>query len=95
MNRAINISFGNNDFQSAIKRKVHNGEYFKAFPTCFNHLTVDIILSTLQTTNAALDVILTEGRECRFGVRTKIFVYPEGMLALWIIIGVIAVGDNL
>lgn len=93
MNRATNLSFGNSDFQLAIKRKVHSGEYFKAFPTCFNHLNFDIILSTIQTTNASLEVILIEGRECRFGVRVKLFPYPEGIVALWIIIGVIAVAN--
>lgn len=86
----MNISFGNTEFQMGIKRKVKVGEYFKAYPACFCHLNYSIIGRILTETNAALDVILTEGRECRFGLSTKLFPYPEGILSLWIIIAVCA-----
>jgi hypothetical protein len=86
----MKISFGNHEFQMAIKRKVKSGEYFKAYPTCFCHLNHAIICRVLSETNAALDVILTEGRECRYGLSVKIFPYPEGILSLWIMIAVCA-----
>jgi hypothetical protein len=74
----------------AIKRKVQSGEYFKAYPTCFSHINHAVIGRILSETNAALEIILTEGRECRFGLSVKLFPYPEGILSLWIMLAVCA-----
>ena len=37
LDRATGVTFGNQDFQAAIKGKVLKGETFKAYPTCFGH----------------------------------------------------------
>jgi len=35
--RAVGVTFGNSDFQAAIRKYVKKGEYFKGYPTCFSH----------------------------------------------------------
>ena len=35
--RSVGVTFGNVDFQAAIRRYVRKGEFFKGYPTCFPH----------------------------------------------------------
>ena len=55
--RAVGCSFGNEDFQNAIKRMVNKGECFKAYPTCFCYTHIPSIISMLRRTNAFRDII--------------------------------------
>lgn len=90
MDRVVNTTFGNSDFQSAIRRNVLQGECFKAFPTCFSHANSALMFAKLRRSEAAMDVIMTGGRGCRHGLRVKVEVYPEGMLAVWVMLAVCA-----
>ena len=91
LDRAVGVTFGNADFQAAIKRYVQRGESFKGFPTCFCHTEPTAIMQSLRKTAAASDVALAQGRNARLAVRVKIFPYPEGVLACWVMIAVVLV----
>ena len=56
LDRATGVTFGNADFQAAIKNTVLKGETFKAYPTCFGHTDVISISSALKMTNVVNDI---------------------------------------
>lgn len=88
--RSNNVAaLGNTDFQSVIRRSVQKGQYFKAYPTCFGHLNLPMIVSKLKQTLACEDVVMAEGGSASHFIRVKIFQYPEGVVSLWVIIAVI------
>ncbi len=98
LDRATGVTFGNQDFQAAVKSKVVKGETFKAYPTCFGHADALAITAALKLTSAVRDIILTrsEGRAgsstvltsegSRLAVRVRIFPYPEGTCACWVML---------
>jgi centrosomal protein CEP76 len=86
----MGVVFGNEDFQSVIKRSVKKGQYFKAYPTCFSHVNVRTIMNRLMATPVAEEIMLTQGVSTSHAIRTKIFLYPEGVMSVWIIIAVLA-----
>jgi len=67
--RAVGCSFGNEDFQNAIKRMVNKGECFKAYPTCFCYTHIPSIISMLRRTNAFRDIIYS-GSNASEGILT-------------------------
>jgi centrosomal protein CEP76 len=86
LDRAVGVTFGNADFQAAIKRYVQRGETFKGYPTCFSHADATTIMASLRRTTASSDVALAQGRNVRLAVRVKLFPYPEGVLACWVML---------
>ena len=86
LDRAVGVTFGNADFQAAVKRYVQRGEAFRGFPTCFSHTDATAIMQSLRKTPAASDVACAQGRSVRLAVRVKIFPYPEGILACWVML---------
>ena len=84
--RVVGVSFGNADFQSCIKRFVRRGEVFRAYPTCFAHIDAAKMLQTLKTVQAARDVVLAGEGDARHAVRVKICPYPEGTMAVWVML---------
>jgi centrosomal protein CEP76 len=97
LDRATGVTFGNQDFQAAIKSKVLKGETFKAYPTCFGHADALSIITALKLTGAVQDIVLSrsEGQVSnvvpegtRLAVRVKIIPYPEGCCACWVMVAV-------
>lgn len=88
LDRVMGVTFGNSDFQCAIRRHVKHGECFKAFPTCFSSTNAALMLAKLSRSEAAMDVIMTSGRGCRHGLRVRLEAYPEGVFAVWLMIAV-------
>ena len=86
LDRAVGVTFGNADFQAAIKRYVQRGECFKGYPTCFSHTDASAVMQSLRRTSASADVALAQGRNVRLAVRVKLFPYPEGILACWVML---------
>ena len=78
----------NEDFQASIKRTVPSGHCFKGFPTCFNHLDViRMAAALLEPSNvAAVDLVSSRGDHVRLAVRVKVVVYPEDMVAVWVML---------
>jgi transposase-like protein len=93
MDRSLGISIGNEDFQNSIKRFVQKGYSFRAYPTCFSHANVPSIASTIRQAAACKQVIYVHSSSAsaatKLGVRVKIFTFPEGIMALWIMIAAV------
>jgi hypothetical protein len=76
-----------NDFQNSIRFYVGGkGESFKAFPTCFSHVDVDAIKMAVSSATAAREIYSVP--VAGFAVRAKVFPFPSGIVALWLMIGV-------
>ena len=95
LDRATGVTFGNQDFQAAIKNKVQKGETFKAYPTCFGHTDALAISSALKLTQVVKDIVTTRSETkassivpetTKLGVRVRIFPYPEGTCACWVMV---------
>jgi len=95
LDRATGVTFGNQDFQAAIKSKVRKGETFKAYPTCFGHADPLSIQTALKLTGAVRDIALSRNQHgassatpegTRLAVRVRIFTYPEGTCACWVMV---------
>ena len=86
--RAVGCSFGSADFQLSVKRSVRKGEVFKAYPTCFSHIHIPSLLTSLRRAKAFKDVILGGklGLGSRLAVRVRLVPYPHQLCALWIIV---------
>jgi len=75
------------DFQNSIRFYVGGkGESFKAFPTCFSHVDVDAIKTAVTSSTAAREIYGVPAAS--FAVRAKLFPFPAGIVALWLMIGV-------
>ena len=75
------------DFQNSIRFYVGGkGESFKAFPTCFSHVDVDAIKTAMSSATAAREIYGVPAAS--FAVRAKLFPFPAGIVALWLMIGV-------
>lgn len=108
--RATGCSFGNADFQLAVKKAVRRGECFKAFPTCFCFAHPPGIVSSLSRTSAFREVVfcnaetasfahhsdstLSLARFARHAVRVKVVQYSETVCAVWIIVAVCFAKEN-
>ena len=88
--RAVGVTFGNADFQAAVRRYVKRGEYFKGYPTCFSHRDPMKIMQTLRASSACKDVCLLKDLNCRLGIRVKIVPYPSDTMSVWIMIAACA-----
>jgi hypothetical protein len=77
--RAVGVTFGNADFQAAVRRYVKRGEYFKGYPTCFSHGDPAVIMQNLRSSQACRDVSLLKDAHCRLAVRVKMVPYPSGV----------------
>jgi hypothetical protein len=102
MDRAVGCSFGNDDFQTSIKRCVKRGECFKAYPTCFSYVNIPSILTALSRTSAFQDVVRSSSKHSfsytgvsdsvspttRHGLRIRITDYPDNICAVWIVVAV-------
>eukprot|EP00606_Chrysophyceae_sp_TOSAG23-5_P001494 GSChrysophyteH2.ASY1.ANO1.1.1 assembled CDS len=95
LDRATGVTFGNQDFQAAIKGKVLKGETFKAYPTCFGHADALSITTALKLTNAVKEIVMSRSESTasstvplgtRLAVRVKIVPYPEGTCACWVML---------
>lgn len=94
-NSAATTASINSNFQESIRQYVgrNKGMSFKAYPTCISSQIDNLsIKKTLFLPAASRDVIFTICATTEtlpsFAVRTKIFPYPSGIYALWIMISV-------
>lgn len=85
----MQVSFGNADFQSALKSHAGKGDVFKGCPMSFNHTNVDEIMRILKRHPAVRDIAVTsEGLRVSHAIRAKITPYPGGVLSVWVMIAV-------
>ena len=86
--RLTGVTFGNAEFQQAVKRAVPAGHTFKGFPISFQSEDADHAFETLAAQPVAADILDTHGDEVLFAIRARIVPYPEGRSAVWVMIAV-------
>lgn len=88
LERVTGLSVGSEEFQQGIKRAVPEGHTFKGFPIQFAHLNHPSIFVALTKEKIAADILATRGDAVRFAVRCRIFLYPENVKAVWVMVAV-------
>ncbi|GAB5359886.1 hypothetical protein AAMO2058_000580700 [Amorphochlora amoebiformis] len=97
--RCTKTTYGNPEFQQAIKRNIPVGHVFKAVPFCFNHrnprrmFTAFLGLQGKSVSKgtgfpSAVDILKSKGDSIRFALRVRVFKYPEDICAVWAILAV-------
>jgi hypothetical protein len=100
--QGVTSAHGAAEFQCSVRKLVTRGECFKAYPTCFSHAHIPSVVATLAKTSVARDIIcarsvptVVHGGDLlgmnsitRHGIRAKVFIYPEGLCSLWLMIAV-------
>jgi centrosomal protein CEP76 len=84
--RVHGIAPGNDDFQMAVRHTVPSGCTFRGFPVAFNHANAKKIFSTLLKHKVAQDILNTHGDVVAHGLRVRVALYPEGVMAVWLIL---------
>lgn len=84
--RVHGIAPGNDDFQMAVRHTVPSGCTFRGFPVAFNHTDAKKIFSTLLKHKVAREILETHGDVVAHGVRARVALYPEGVMAVWFIL---------
>ncbi|KAL9642610.1 hypothetical protein ABK040_009690 [Willaertia magna] len=75
-----------NDFNEVIKNMIPPKHTFRAFPIQVNHTSVKRIINTCQRNKNFKTILECVGDRVRFGIRVKVFAYPEDVLAVWVMI---------
>mmetsp|Transcript_19471 Transcript_19471/g.27839 ORF Transcript_19471/g.27839 Transcript_19471/m.27839 type:complete len:354 (+) Transcript_19471:456-1517(+) len=97
LHRAVGCSFGQGDFQLAVRRTVEKGHVFRAYPCCFSHCHLPALLQSLRRTAAFREIALCgEARQqrgqdgarggTRLAVRVRLVGYPQQLCALWVVV---------
>ena len=77
---------GNDDFQDAIKRAVPEGNTFKGFPMQLLHCNANKVFKSCMKSAVCSGIIECRGDELRLAVRCHVSVFPDDLLATWVMI---------
>eukprot|EP00696_Hemimastix_kukwesjijk_P014993 gnl/Hemi2/3085_TR1090_c0_g1_i1.p1 gnl/Hemi2/3085_TR1090_c0_g1~~gnl/Hemi2/3085_TR1090_c0_g1_i1.p1 ORF type:complete len:641 (+),score=176.65 gnl/Hemi2/3085_TR1090_c0_g1_i1:145-2067(+) len=88
MERVHGTPTGTQEFQQSIKRAVPDGHTFKGFPIQFSHHNPQRMFSALLNSPTGAELLRTSGDYVRFGLRVKIYAYPEEAKAVWVMVAV-------
>eukprot|EP00002_Diphylleia_rotans_P038838 TRINITY_DN8878_c0_g1_i3.p2 TRINITY_DN8878_c0_g1~~TRINITY_DN8878_c0_g1_i3.p2 ORF type:complete len:104 (+),score=20.58 TRINITY_DN8878_c0_g1_i3:200-511(+) len=88
LERITGISVGQEEFQQAIKLAVPEGHTVKAYPVQFTHTSAQRMMNALQIEKVPVDLLNTRGDQVRFGLRVRVFPYPDNICAVWVMIAV-------
>lgn len=71
-----------------LKAYVPKGYTFKALPMEFRHQNAAKILDSILKFGLGKELIELEGHDnVKYGLRCKIYPYPEGRMAVWVVLG--------
>eukprot|EP00752_Nemacystus_decipiens_P004496 g4105.t1 len=84
--RVCGAGFGGDDFQDAVQGAVPERHCFKGYPTCFDHLSCSKMMASLLGRTVAHDILSSTGDHLRFALRSAVFPYPDGVLAVWLML---------
>lgn len=76
------------DFNDCIKNNVTEGHTFKAFPLQITCTGSKRIMSAITKNKVCMDILKTQGDMVRFGLRVRVFAYPEDVVSLWVMLSV-------
>jgi len=88
LERTTGQTFGQEEFQNAVKSYIPENHTFKAFPIQFNHRRPKDMFDTLANAPIAEDIINARGDSIFFAIKTKIYVFPENIHSVWVTIAV-------
>ena len=86
MERLTGAAFGNDEFQDSIKRNVPEGHTFRGYPIVVNDSSPANVLGVFRRAQIATDILRTRGDAVRFALRVKVFVFPENVKAIWVML---------
>ncbi|XP_056330786.1 centrosomal protein of 76 kDa isoform X1 [Danio aesculapii] len=84
LERCAGVSYGNEEFQDAVRRAVPDGHTFKAFPINFLHCNARRAFATCLRSPFCEEIVSCRGDHVRLAVRVRVFGYPESACAVWI-----------
>ena len=70
-----------------MKNSVPAGHSFNVVPIQFNFADSDLMMNDILT-NRVIEEMVTLSGKVRHALRTKIFVYPENVVVVWLVIAV-------
>lgn len=88
LSRTMNIKLDGSEFMQRIKNHIDENCTFKSFPIEFRHKNIEDIYSAIIGQPKGEEVIMSHGDQARMAVRCKIVQFPEGIFALWVVVGV-------
>ncbi|PRP77975.1 centrosomal protein [Planoprotostelium fungivorum] len=83
------------DFQHSIKRVVPEGHTFLGFPLQFSHRSPRKMMVALLRSKVGVDILECKGDQARHALRAKVYAYPEGRNAVWIMLAADVVASRL
>ena len=86
--RTLGVTYGQEEFQYAVKNHIPENHTFKAFPIQFNHRRSIDIFNVLKNAPVCEDILKTRGDHVNFGIKVKIFPYPENYHSVWVVAAV-------
>ncbi len=86
--RVTGSTFCEEEFQKAIKDYIPPKHTFKAFPIHLTTLEPEEILGQLLDQPKAKEILNSKGESLFFGIRSKLVVFPDNILALWLSLAV-------
>ena len=84
--RLTGSAVGGAEFQLAIKRAVPQAHTFRGFPAHFTHMHAPSMLAQLLRSDVGLAIVQCGGDSARLAVRLRLFVYPDDVCAVWVMI---------
>eukprot|EP00759_Apiculatamorpha_spiralis_P026215 PhF_6_TR29304/c0_g1_i1/m.42969/K16457/CEP76; centrosomal protein CEP76 len=75
-------------FQHAIRMRIPDGHTFKGFPVSCSHSSPSRLMQQLVQNPTGKDILECVGDDVHFMLRCKVFVYPEDVLSVWVMIAV-------
>lgn len=88
LNKSTGNTIESESFKAAIKSSIPDGHIFKAFPLQTNHTNAVSFFELVKNDPTGETVVSAAGDQLAFAVRAKVVAFPEGVRAVWLIVGV-------
>eukprot|EP00929_Paragymnodinium_shiwhaense_P111898 TRINITY_DN80172_c0_g1_i1.p1 TRINITY_DN80172_c0_g1~~TRINITY_DN80172_c0_g1_i1.p1 ORF type:complete len:666 (-),score=123.53 TRINITY_DN80172_c0_g1_i1:91-2088(-) len=79
-------------FADVVQRVCAAGEVFRAIPVQFNHLRLSLFWPTLSERSEVREALALSAGPIAFAVRARVVLYPEGVVAAWVLFAVRGAG---
>lgn len=86
MERLTGTALEDHSFAAAVRNSIPSGSTFSAFPVHFTHSSAGRMLSRMTQDYRIRQVLEQRGDDVRLTLRVKVFVYPEDVLSVWVMV---------
>ena len=76
----------NSEFKQAVRNHVPDYYRFKALPLQFTHTDPGLIMKRIKANKVGRDILDVLSDDVNYGLRCKVVSYPEGVMAVWVMI---------